>query len=131
MKPSNPITTLPPSPTDDRHSRMRRYLLATGIRLVCIVFCFVLPLSWWTIIPVIGAVVIPYIAVVLANVGHEAGQDVERPGGIELYRGPQQPWQPEPVQADAPAEPAPRAAPVVPDDDDDDEPVRGADGRFR
>ena len=32
-----------------------------------------LPLSWWTIIPVFGAVVIPYMAVVLANVG---------PGGL-------------------------------------------------
>ncbi|MBD8584381.1 MULTISPECIES: DUF3099 domain-containing protein [unclassified Frigoribacterium] len=110
MKTSTPITTLPPSPADDRHARMRRYLLATGIRIVCIIFCFVIPLSWWTLIPVFGAVVIPYVAVVLANVGHESGQDVERPGGLEVYRGPQEPWTP----------PAPH--------DPDDDPVVGSDG---
>lgn len=125
MKTSQPITTLPPSPTDDRHARMRRYLLATGIRIVCIALCFVIPLSWWTLLPVLGAVVIPYVAVVLANVGHESGQEVERPGGVELYRAPEPAWQPEPVAT-------PEAfRPVVVDDPDDDAPVAGADGKLR
>jgi len=127
MKTSQPITSLPPSPTDDRHSRMRRYLLATGIRIVCIALCFVIPLSWWTLLPVLGAVVIPYVAVVLANVGHESGQEVERPGGLELYRGPDPAWQPE---AEAPA-PEPVRPGVVDDDPDDDAPVAGADGVLR
>lgn len=94
MKASNTITSLPPSPTDDRHARMVKYLVAMGIRLVCIALCFVFPLGWWTLLPVIGAVVIPYIAVVFANVGHESGDAVESPGGIEVYREPQAPFRP-------------------------------------
>ena len=87
MKAINPITSLPPSPTDDRHSRMVKYVVAMGIRIVCIVLCFVFPLGWWTLIPVLGAVLIPYYAVVLANVGHEQGSAVESPGGqLEAYR---------------------------------------------
>lgn len=73
---------------------MIRYLVAMGIRIVCIALCFVIPLSWWTLLPVAGAVLIPYFAVVLVNVGHDPGQNVERPGAIETYRQPEQPWAP-------------------------------------
>ena len=108
MKASNTITSLPPSPTDDRHSRMVKYLVAMGIRLVCIALCFVFPLGWWTLLPIVGAVVIPYVAVVFANVGHESGDAVESPGGIEVYREPQAPFRPTVVDGDAgPAGPAP------------------------
>ncbi|MBA8812913.1 DUF3099 domain-containing protein [Frigoribacterium faeni] len=94
LKTSQPITSLPPSPADDRHARMVRYLVAMGIRIVCIALCFIIPLGWWTLLPVAGAVLIPYFAVVLVNVGHDPGQDVERPGTIEAYRTPDQPWSP-------------------------------------
>ena len=119
MKASNTITSLPPSPTDDRHSRMVKYLVAMGIRLVCIALCFVFPLGWWTLLPVIGAVVIPYIAVVFANVGHEAGDAVESPGGIEVYRETQAPFRPTVVDGDA--------GPTGPADASADDP--GSDGR--
>lgn len=86
MLSSNTITSLPPSPADDRHGRMVRYSMAMLIRLVCIILCFPLP-GWWKLVPAIGAIVLPYVAVVLANVGHdgEAGK-VERPGGLQIYR---------------------------------------------
>ena len=61
------ITSLPRSPEDDRRARMVKYSIAMGIRLVCIFACFLVQ-GYWVIIPVIGAVVLPYIAVVLANV---------------------------------------------------------------
>lgn len=83
---ANTITSLPPSPDEERHGRMIRYCLAMLVRLVCIIVAFLVP-GWWALVPAIGAVVLPYIAVVLANVGHEGIRgEVTRPGGVELYR---------------------------------------------
>ncbi len=83
MKNKTPVvTSLPRSPTDDRNSRMANYYLAMFIRMVCIVLCIIVP-GWWVLIPAFGAVVLPYIAVVLANVGNgrTAGTPI-RPGGL-------------------------------------------------
>lgn len=83
---ANTITSLPPSPDEERHGRMIRYCLAMLVRLVCIIVAFLVP-GWWALVPAIGAVVLPYIAVVLANVGHEGLRgEVTRPGGVEVYR---------------------------------------------
>ena len=75
------ITSLPESPDAERHGRMVRYGIAMGIRVLCVIACFFLH-GWWLLIPVIGAVFLPYIAVVLANVGSRPGGAVERPGSI-------------------------------------------------
>lgn len=86
-KTTNAITSLPPSPDEERHGRMLRYSLAMFIRLVCVILAFVIPFGWWTWLPAVGAVVLPYVAVVLATVGSEGPQgQVIRPGGVELYR---------------------------------------------
>ncbi len=45
---------------------MIKYALAMGIRMVCLVLIFVLD-GWFKIIPVAGAVFLPWIAVVIAN----------------------------------------------------------------
>jgi hypothetical protein len=98
--PSLTITTLPPSPDEERRGRMRRYGLSTLIRLVCIIIAFVVPLGWWTILPVIGAVFLPFFAVVVANAGHDGvAGEVERPGGVELYR-PQEAYDPTSFQGE-------------------------------
>lgn len=84
---TNAITSLPPSPDEERHGRMIRYSLAMFIRLVCIIVAFLIPFGWWTALPAVGAIVLPYVAVVLATVGSEGPQGrVERPGGVEIYR---------------------------------------------
>jgi hypothetical protein len=76
------ITSLPRSPQDDRRSRMIQYTVAMSIRTVCIVLCLVVP-GWWRLLPAIGAIVLPYIAVVLANASiSRPTADVLRPGGI-------------------------------------------------
>lgn len=75
------ITALPRSPQDDRRSRMTKYLLTMGIRIVCIALCFVAQ-GWWLAVFAVGAIVLPYLAVVLANVGHERGSEVLRPGSL-------------------------------------------------
>lgn len=85
---SNTITSLPPAPVDERHGRMVRYSVSMGIRMACIIIIFFVP-GWWRLLPAIAAVVLPYIAVVLANAGHDGTPgEVERPGGVELYRPP-------------------------------------------
>ena len=38
-----------------------------GLRLVCLFLCFVVP-GWWVLIPAAGVIVLPLIAVALANV---------------------------------------------------------------
>ncbi|RUR00658.1 DUF3099 domain-containing protein [Labedella endophytica] len=62
------ITTLPPSPDDERRSRMRKYAIAMSVRMVCILLIFVVQ-GWLVWFFAIGAIVLPYIAVVLASVG--------------------------------------------------------------
>ena len=54
--------------------RERRYLIMMGIRLICFVVAVVLFVNgagWLTAIPAVGAIVIPYFAVVFANGGRE------------------------------------------------------------
>ena len=77
------ITELPPSPDAERHSRMIKYAITQAIRLACVILCFVLPVSWWTLLPAAGAVFLPYFAVVAANsVQQRARPVVQRPGAI-------------------------------------------------
>ncbi len=83
MRPKSvPITELPPSPDAERHSRMIKYAIAQGIRVLCIIACFFVA-GWWILIPAAGAVLLPYIAVVVANnVRSSTATTVERPGAI-------------------------------------------------
>jgi hypothetical protein len=76
------ITNLPLSPDEERRRRMIKYSVAMGIRVLCIIAILFVP-GWWAIIPAIGAVFLPYFAVVIANVGADPRQaDVQRPGNI-------------------------------------------------
>jgi len=76
------ITSLPESPDVDRHRRMIRYTVAMGVRVACVIACFFVH-GWWLVVPVIGAVVLPYVAVVIANAGaRQTGEPVLRPGSI-------------------------------------------------
>jgi hypothetical protein len=69
--------------SEDIRYREHRYLIMMGIRLVCFVVAVVLFVNgagWLTAIPAVGAIVIPYFAVVFANGGREpAGRDRFRP----------------------------------------------------
>ena len=82
MKKQQSITSLPPSPEQERKGRMVRYGIAMGVRLVCIILAFFVQ-GWWLLLPVLGAVILPYVAVVVANVQmNSRGVAVERPGAI-------------------------------------------------
>jgi DUF3099 family protein len=76
------ITELPPSPDAERHSRMLKYAIAQGIRVLCIVAVFFVH-GWWVLIPAAGAIFLPYFAVVAANNIRRGGTtEVQRPGAI-------------------------------------------------
>ena len=82
------ITSLPPSPEVERHARMVKYLIAMGIRMVCIVLMLFVQ-GWWLLVCAIGAIALPYFAVVFANVqGGAAASTVIRPGAVQVYRKP-------------------------------------------
>jgi len=60
--------------SEDIKYRQNRYLLMMGIRLVCFItalLMFVNHLGWLAAIPAVGAIIIPYFAVVFANGGRE------------------------------------------------------------
>jgi len=97
-----PVTTLPLSPEQDRHRRVVRYAVMMGIRVVCIALCVVVPLQWmW--IPALGAVLLPYFAVLVANAAGSTGRRVQRPDTPEtgVMRLGEEPWESELRSRDA------------------------------
>jgi hypothetical protein len=68
------VTEAQRSMSEDIAYRQRRYLIMMGIRVVCFALAVVLytvGAGWLTAFPAIGAIVIPYFAVVFANGGRE------------------------------------------------------------
>jgi len=60
--------------SEDIKYRQSRYLIMMGIRVVCFAIAIILyveHLRWLILIPAIGAIFIPYFAVVFANGGRE------------------------------------------------------------
>lgn len=66
---------------------MIKYSITMGIRVVCIIMMLFVQ-GWWLLVFALGAILLPYIAVVIANVHADPrGANVYRPGAIELFRG--------------------------------------------
>ena len=60
--------------SEDIRYRQHRYLIMMGIRVICFaiaIVLFVAHLRWLVLVPAIGAIFIPYIAVIFANGGRE------------------------------------------------------------
>jgi Protein of unknown function (DUF3099) len=96
-------TSLPEAPRDDEHRRSSRYLVMMGIRIACFILMVVItPYGWYTWVFGAAACVLPYFAVVLANVG----SDVARTAVVNPERA---------LPATASERPAPTAsgAPVI------------------
>ena len=82
QKKQQSITSLPLSPDEDRRQRMVRYTVAMGVRMLCFILIFLVP-GWWKVVFALGAVLLPYFAVVIANVSmRPAAGIVERPGAM-------------------------------------------------
>jgi hypothetical protein len=65
------ITAAPASLTRDQAGRQRRYFISMMIRTGCFLLTVILPspYRWFALL---GAVTLPYIAVVIANAGRES-----------------------------------------------------------
>jgi len=84
--------------SEDIAFRERRYLVMMGIRVACFVVAIVLfadHAGWLAAIPAVGAIVIPYFAVVFANGGREPsntkGLRPYEPNLPDRYSGPRDP----------------------------------------
>jgi archaellum biogenesis protein FlaJ (TadC family) len=67
---SQSITSVQSGLTADQSARQRRYFISMMIRTICFILTVVLP-SPYRWIALIGAVTLPYIAVIAANAGRE------------------------------------------------------------
>lgn len=92
------VTEARPGKSADIRYRERRYLIMMGVRTVCFILAivfFVNHLGWLTAIPAVGAIVMPYFAVIFANGGREP--TVNRtfrqyePNAPAVYRPPVRP----------------------------------------
>lgn len=61
------VTTASAGRSADLGRRQLQYFLAMLVRLVCFVLALVVPYGWITWVFVVGAMVLPYVAVLLAN----------------------------------------------------------------
>lgn len=89
--------------------RERRYLVIMGVRLLCFLLAGLLVwlrAGWFALIPAVGAILLPYFAVVVANVGRGGRQ----PTGFVPYEPSLPPGAP-------PGEREPNAPPRAAQDD--------------
>lgn len=82
------ITSLPLAPDVERHHRLVKYLVAMSVRVLCIIALLFVH-GWWLVIPALGAIFLPYFAVIIANAtANPNGGRVERPGNVVVYTPP-------------------------------------------
>ena len=99
--------------SQEQTGRTRKYLISMGIRTACVLAAIVVP-GWPRWVLIAGAVVLPYLAVVVAN----AGRENDEPGKLGVA-APAQPalsqngsTQTDSTQTGFPqSEPAPRLVP--------------------
>ena len=73
------ITNAAAPHSEEMHQRMVKYAITMGIRMVCLAAIFVFD-GWFKLIPIIGAVVLPWVAVIIAN----GGADISHQEAVEL-----------------------------------------------
>lgn len=60
------VTSVGETPAEERSQRMRAYYIAMILRLLCVAsLAFVR--GWWIAIPALGAILLPYFAVMIGN----------------------------------------------------------------
>jgi hypothetical protein len=67
--------------SQEQGGRTRRYLVSMGVRTACLLGAIVID-GWPRIMLIIGAIALPYLAVVIAN----AGRENDDPGDVGSYR---------------------------------------------
>lgn len=65
-------TSLPRAPRDEASARMTKYFIMMSVRVMCFVLMVVItPYGWHTWLLAVGAIILPYLAVVVANVSSD------------------------------------------------------------
>jgi len=87
------ITTASTSREADIAARQRRYLIAMGIRTACFVAAIFVASGWWRWVLIVAALVLPYVAVVMANASSSKSDGFallgRHAGAKELEPGPE------------------------------------------
>lgn len=79
------VTGVGESPTVERSHRMRNYATTMGIRMACVLGLPFVRGWFWVLLLALGAVFLPYFAVVVANTKSSTPVDApERVGPLEL-----------------------------------------------
>lgn len=73
------ITNATPAHSDEMRQRMIKYAVTMGIRMVCLGAIFLFD-GWYMLIPIAGAVLLPWVAVIIAN----GAADVNHQETVEL-----------------------------------------------
>jgi Flp pilus assembly protein TadB len=76
------VTTASRSPEVERRERERRYLIMMGVRVIAFVVAIVVARGWVRVIAIALALVLPWVAVVVANSGPRRSSE----GAPSLYR---------------------------------------------
>ena len=80
------ITSASRSHSDDMWARQKRYMITMGIRTACFLIaiaCYLSPAPKWIAwVFIVGSLVLPYVAVVMANAGVSPD-----PGGPDPFDG--------------------------------------------
>lgn len=85
--PSYRVTSAGVNPTEDRAHRMKMYFIAMTLRLACVLSLFWVT-GWWLVFPIVGAIVLPWFAVMVGNaVAHGGEETVSTPDPLELAPG--------------------------------------------
>jgi Mn2+/Fe2+ NRAMP family transporter len=75
------ITTASASRKDEIAGRQRRYVISMTIRTICFVAAILVGPGWFRWVLVAAALLLPYVAVVMANATHSRNDDFAlRPG---------------------------------------------------
>lgn len=88
------ITTAAPSAEADIAARQRRYLISMAVRTLCFLGAVLIGPGWERWVLVAAAVLLPYVAVVMANAAAPRRGELELPGGgpdVRRLTGPPRP----------------------------------------
>lgn len=93
MARSYSVTSAGLSAAEDRAHRMRFYFVSMALRVVCVASLFFVRNWFWAIVCIVGAVVLPYLAVMVGNAVGPAtdGQKPDAPTPPELLPPEQDP----------------------------------------
>ncbi|MDX6202069.1 MAG: hypothetical protein QOE24_172 [Frankiales bacterium] len=74
------ITSAPQSRMEEFAGRRRQYTIVMSIRVICFILAVAIPVGWLRVVFVVGALVLPWVAVIAANQVHG-----KAPRGPKLY----------------------------------------------